>query len=123
MCLLLTINERAIGDVTILQIVGRITVQEGAEQFRDAMRRLVRDGRVKLVIDFHDATYIDSTALGEIIRAYTSTTRKGGSLKLLKVPKSIHQLLMITRLLTIFDLFDDEAQAVKSFGAARSSDP
>jgi len=118
-----SITERAIGDVTILDIAGRLTVQEGAEPFRDTIRRLLRDGRVKLVINFQDATYIDSTALGEIIRAYTSATRKGGSLKLLKVPKSIHQLLMITRLLTIFDLFDDEAQAAKSFGAARSSNP
>ncbi len=119
----MTINQRAIDDVTILDIVGRITVQEGAEKFRDAVRQLVRDGQVKLVINFRDATYIDSTALGEIIRAYTSATRKGGSLKLLNVTGSIHQLLMITRLLTVFDLFDEEAQAVKSFGVPRSSNP
>jgi anti-sigma B factor antagonist len=119
----MTVHERAIHDVTILDIVGRITIQEGADQFRDAVRQLARDGRVKLVINFRDATYIDSTALGEIIRAYTGATRKGGSLKLLNVTGSIHQLLMITRLLTVFDLFDDEAQAVKSFGAPRSSNP
>src|SRR2546423_223373 len=117
----MTITERAIGDVTILDITGRITVQEGAEKFRDAIRQLLRDGRVRIVINFHDATYIDSTALGEIIRAYSSATRKGGSLKLLKVPPSIHQLLMITRLLTLFDLLDEEAQAVKSFGMESSN--
>jgi anti-sigma B factor antagonist len=119
----MSVNARAINDVTILDIAGRITVQEGVDQFRDAIRQLVRDGQVKLVINFRDATYIDSTALGEIIRAYTGATRKGGSVKLLNVTGSIHQLLMITRLLTIFDLFDDEAEAVKSFGVARSSNP
>jgi anti-sigma B factor antagonist len=112
----MTINERSIGDVTILDIVGRITVQEGADKFRDAVRQLVRDERVKIVVNFKQATYIDSTALGEIIRSYTSVTRKGGSLKLLNVTDTIHQLLMITKLLTVFDLFDDEVEAAKSFG-------
>jgi anti-sigma B factor antagonist len=76
---------------------------------------------VKLVINFHGVSYIDSTALGEIIRAYTSVTRKGGTLKLLNVTARVHELLMITRLLSVFDLFDAEAEAVKSFGVARTS--
>ena len=116
----MTVHERWIGDVTILDIDGRITVQDGADSFRDVIRQLVRQGRVKLVVNFHDVAYIDSTALGEIIRAYTSVTRKGGTLKLLNVTARVHELLMITRLLSVFDLFDAEAEAVKSFGVART---
>jgi len=115
----MTLRERWIGDVTIIDVDGRITVQDGADNFRDVVRHLVRQGRVKLVLNFQDASYIDSTALGEIIRAYTSVTRKGGTLKLLNVTGRIHELLMITRLLTVFDLFDAEAEAVTSFGVPR----
>ena len=115
----MTLHERWIGDVTILDLDGRITVQDGADIFRDVVRQLVRQDRVKLVLNFHDVSYIDSTALGEIIRAYTSVTRKGGTLKLLNVTQRVHELLVITRLLSVFDLFDAEAEAVKSFGVAR----
>ncbi len=115
----MTLRERWIGDVTIIDVDGRITVQDGADNFRDVVRQLVRRDRVKLVLNFQNASYIDSTALGEIIRAYTSVTRKGGTLKLLNVTGRIHELLMITRLLTVFDLFDAEAEAVKSFGVPR----
>src|SRR6266850_5242219 len=117
----MTLQERVIGDVTIIDIDGRITVQDGADIFRDAVRQLISQGRVKLVLNFHDASYIDSTALGEIIRAYTSANRKGGALKLLNVTARVHELLMITRLLPVFDLFDAEAEALKSFGVARNS--
>jgi anti-sigma B factor antagonist len=115
----MALHERAVGDVTIIDIAGRLTVEDGADAFRELIRRLLRDGRVKLILNFRDAPYIDSTALGEIVRAYTSATRKGGALKLLSVTTRVHELLMITKLLTVFDLFDDEAEAVKSFGAAR----
>ena len=115
----MTLHERWIGDVTILDIDGRMTVEDGADVFRDAVRRLVRQDRVKLVLGFQAAPYIDSTALGEVVRAYTSATRKGGTLKLLNVTPRVHDLLMITKLLTVFDLFDAEAEAVKSFGVAR----
>ena len=117
----MTLHERWIGDITIIDIDGRITVQDGADTFRDVVRQLVRQGRVKLVLNFHDAAYIDSTALGEIVRAYTSVTRQGGALKLLDVTARVHELLVITRLLSVFDLFDAEAEALKSFGVARIS--
>ena len=116
----MTLNERRIGDVTILDIAGRITIQDGADMFRDVARRLVSQGRLKLVLNFHDTSYIDSIALGEIIGTYTSVTRKGGSLKLLNVTARVQELLVITRLLSVFDLFDAEAEAVKSFGVARA---
>lgn len=116
----MTLHQRAIGEVTIIDIAGRLTVEDGADEFRDQIRQLLRDGRVRLVLNFRDAPYIDSTALGEIVRAYTSATRKGGTLKLLSVTLRVHELLMITKLLSVFDLFDSEAEAVKSFGAARN---
>jgi anti-sigma B factor antagonist len=116
----MTLHQRAIGDVTIIDLAGRLTVEDGADDFRDLVRQLLRDGRAKLVLNFRDAPYIDSTALGEIVRAYTSATRKGGTLKLLSVTARVHELLMITKLLTVFDLFDAEAEAVKSFGAGRN---
>ena len=115
----MTLHERWIGDVTIIDIAGRMTVEDGADVFRDAVRQLVHQNRVKLVLNFQAAPYIDSTALGEVVRAYTSATRKGGTLKLLNVTPRVHELLIITKLLSVFDLFDADAEAVKSFGVAR----
>lgn len=116
----MTLNDRAAGDITVIDVTGRITIDDGADTFRDRVRALVRDGRVKLVLNFTDSSYIDSTALGEIVRAYTSATRKGGTVKLLNVPPRVHELLVITRLLSVFDLFDDETEAVRSFGTPRN---
>ena len=110
------INDRTIGDITVIDIDGRITIDDGADQFRDRVRALLRDGHGKLILNFRQASYIDSTALGEIVRSYTSATRKGGTLKLLSVPSRVHELLVVTRLLSVFDQFDDEAEAIKSFG-------
>lgn len=115
----MTITDRAIGDVTVIDVSGRITIDDGADLFRDAVRALLRDGRAKLILNFKDGSYIDSTALGEIVRSYTSATRKGGTLKLLNVPLRVHELLVVTKLLAVFDLFDDEGEAVKSFGTHR----
>ncbi len=116
----MTVHERLVGGVTIVDMHGRITVQDGAEVFRGLVRGLVALSRVDVVLNFKDVPYIDSTALGEIIRSYTSVTRKGGTLKLLNVTARVHELLVITRLLSVFDLFDAEAEAVKSFGVART---
>lgn len=115
----MTVAERSVGDVTIIEVDGRITVEDGADLLRASVRSLVRQGRVKLVLNLRGTPYIDSTALGEIVRSYTSAMRQGGGLKLLHVAPRVHELLMITRLLSVFDLFDDEAEAVKSFGAMR----
>jgi len=115
----LTLNDRAAGEITVIDVSGRITIDDGADAFRDRVRALVRDGRVRLVLNFKDSSYIDSTALGEIVRAYTSATRKGGTVKLLNVPPRVHELLVVTRLLSVFDLFDDETEALRSFGTPR----
>jgi len=113
---MMAITERKAGDVTIIDVEGRVTLEEGADEFRELTRTVIREGRIKLVINLEKVPYIDSTALGEIIRCYTTVTRLGGGLKLLAVAPHVHQLLVITRLLSIFDLFDAEAEAIKSFG-------
>ena len=111
----MTIRERSVGDVTILDIGGRITIQEGADLLRDAVRRLVSQGRVNLVLNVQAVPYVDSTALGEIIRAHTTVVRQGGAVKLLHVTPRVRELLTMTRLLAVFDAFEGEAEAVASF--------
>ena len=112
----MTIRERSVGDVTILDIGGRITVQDGADTFREAVRRLASQGRWDLVVNVQGVPYVGSTALGEIVRAYTTVIRKGGSLKLLNLSARVHELLAMTSLVAVFDCFETEAQAVESFG-------
>ena len=112
----MTIEQREVGDVTIIDLRGRVTIPDGIDAFREMVRPLIRQGRVKLVLNFAEASWIDSTALGDIVHAYTSAVRKGGSVKLLSVPPRILQLLVVTKLLTIFDLFDSESEALRSFG-------
>ena len=111
----MTIRERSVGDVTVVDIGGRITVQDGTDTFRDAVRRLASQGRWNLVVNVQGVPYVDSTALGEIVRAYTTVIRKGGSLKLLHLTARVHELLAVTSLVAVFDCFETEAEAVESF--------
>lgn len=113
----MTISERTHGDVVILDIAGRIT-EECVNQLRDAVRPVVARGCVHVVFNLSGVPYVDSAALGEIVRAYTTTTRRGGTLKLLHVGSRVRQLLTITRLSTVLEIFDDERDAVRSCVAA-----
>lgn len=110
----MTVHERCVGDVTIIDIEGRIT-EDGANALRALVQPLVRQGRVKIVFNLHGAPYLDTTALGEIIRAHATVTHHGGGLKLLHVAPRVHELLMITRLDSVFGQFEAEADAVASF--------
>jgi anti-sigma B factor antagonist len=118
----MTCSTREVGDVTIIDLAGRITVQDGADEFRDLARDLLGRDRVKLVLNMQQVPYIDSTALGELIRTFTSVTRHNGSVKLLNVTHHVHQLLVITSLLSVFDLFESEDDAVRSFGRPRQQE-
>jgi anti-anti-sigma factor len=113
-----TVHERQMGDVTIVDLHGRITIQDGADAFRGQVRELVALSRVNVVLNFHDVPYIDSTALGEIVRTYLSVTRRNGRLTLLHLPSRVRELLKITKLLPVFDVFEDETEAVNSYGGA-----
>ena len=111
------IEERAVGDVTVLDLKGRVTLGEGDGLLKDKVNSLINQGRRKLVLNLADVPYIDSAGLGEIVRTYTTVSRQGGSLKLLNLTKRITDLLSITKLLTVFETFESEDDAVKSFSA------
>lgn len=109
------IAERTVGDVTVLDLKGKMTLGEGDELLKDKINSLLANGQKKLVLNLEGVPYIDSAGLGEIVRTYTTVSRQGGSLKLLNLTKRIEDLLSITKLLTVFETFDSEADAVKSF--------
>ena len=111
----MALQDRQVADVTILDIDGRITIEDGADEFRAMARQLLALSRVRLVLNLQLVPYIDSTALGEIVRLHASVTRRRGGMKLLNVTPRVRELLTTTRLLPVFDLFDDEAEAVNSF--------
>ena len=111
------IEERVVDDVTILDLKGKMTLGEGDELLKDKIGSLVSQGRKKILLNLEAVPYIDSAGLGEIVRTYTSISRQNGRLKLLNVSKRIQDLLVITKLITIFDSYDGEAEAVKSFAA------
>jgi len=112
------IAERVVSDVVILDVKGRITLGEGDELLKDKVNTLVNQGKKKIVLNLADVPYVDSAGLGEIVRTYTTVSRQGGSLKLLNLTKRISDLLSITKLLTVFETFDTEKDAVASFSAS-----
>ena len=112
------IDQRAVGDVVVLDLKGRITMGEGDELLKDKVNSIVSQGRRKIVLNLAEVPYLDSAGLGEVVRAYTTVSRQGGSLKLLNLTKRITDLLSITKLLTVFDTFDSEDEAVRSFSAS-----
>jgi len=114
------IEERTSGDVLILDIKGRITLGEGDELLKDKVNSLANQGKRKIVLNLAEVPYIDSAGLGEIVRTYTTVTREGGQLKLLNLTKRITDLLAITKLLTVFETYENEADAVRSFTAAKA---
>lgn len=109
------IAERTVSDVTVLDLKGKMTLGEGDELLKDKINSMLASGKKKLVLNLEGVPYIDSAGLGEIVRTYTTVSRQGGSLKLLNLTKRIEDLLSITKLLTVFETFDSEAEAVNSF--------
>ena len=112
------ITETPVGDVTILRLTGRLELDEGDLVFRDYVNRLVAEGRVKIVLDLKDVTHIDSAGLGMLVSKYVSTRNRDGTIKLLNLTLRNNHLMGITRLATVFEIFDEEADALRSFGAA-----
>ncbi len=111
------IEERTAGDVTILDLKGKITLGEGDELLKDKTNSLIQEGRHRVVLNLEAVPYIDSAGLGEIVRTYTTVSRQGGKLKLLNMTKRIRDLLLITKLLNVFETFDSEQEAVRSFSS------
>ena len=109
------LNTRQVGDVTVIDISGRITLGEGASIIRDEMHVLTGRGNKKVLLNLGDVTYIDSSGIGELVSGYTTMTNAGGTMKLLNLTKRVKDLLQITKLYTVFDVYKDEAHAVRSF--------
>ena len=109
------ITNRQVGDVTVIDASGRITLGEGSSTVRDTIRDLTAKGNKKLLLNLGDVTYIDSSGIGELVSGFTSVTNQGGQLKLLNLTKRVQELLQITKLYTVFEVFDDEAKAVRSY--------
>lgn len=112
----MTITERAVGGVQILDVEGPITGgADSALRLADKVRSLLQQGDKRLVVNLARVAYMDSAGLGELVQAYTTAARQGGSVKLLNVTNRLHDLLLITKLVTVFEVFDSEVAAVTSF--------
>ena len=109
------IEERASGEITILDLKGKLTIGDGDELLKDKINSLIHQDRKKLILNLEGVPYVDSAGLGEIVRTYTTISRQGGTLKLLNLTKRITDLLMITKLLTVFDTYDSEQEALNSY--------
>src|ERR1035437_2066521 len=112
------IEERTVGNVVVLDLKGKITLGEGDQLLKDKVNSLVNQGLRKIVLNIGGVPYIDSAGLGEVVHTYTTLSRQGGSLKLLNLTKRITDLLSITKLLTVFETFESENEAVQSFSAS-----
>ena len=111
----LNISERQAGDVTILDLSGKITIGEGSVALRNTIRRLLGEGKNKILLNLGGVGYIDSSGIGEVVSSFTAVNKENGQLKLLNLTQKIQDLLAITKLLTVFDVFEDEGEALGSF--------
>lgn len=109
------LNTRQVGDVSVVDVAGRITLGEGSSALRDSLRELVGKDHKKILLNLGEVSYIDSSGIGELVSGFTTVTNSGGQLKLLNLNKRVKDLLQITKLYTVFDVHNDEAGAVRSF--------
>jgi anti-sigma B factor antagonist len=109
------IDTRKVGDVTVVDVSGRITLGEGSSALRDVLRDLSAQGNKKILLNLSEVSYIDSSGLGELVSGFTSVSNGGGTLKLLGLTKRVKDLLQITKLYTVFDVHEEEAHAIRSF--------
>lgn len=109
------LSTRVVGDVTVVDAAGRITLGEGASALRDLIRDLTSSGNKKILLNLADVSFIDSSGIGEMVSGFTTVSNHGGQLKLLNLTKRVQDLLQITKLYTVFDVFNDEAAAIRSF--------
>ncbi|HKR01957.1 MAG TPA: STAS domain-containing protein [Pyrinomonadaceae bacterium] len=114
----INIKERQAGDITILDMDGKITIGEGSVSLRSAIRRLLEEGKKKILLNLRGVSYIDSSGIGELVSSFTAITKEpGGELKLLNLTQKLQDLLGITKLLTVFDCYDNESDALSAYGS------
>jgi anti-sigma B factor antagonist len=111
----MNVNVRQNGDVTILDLKGKITIGSGDVALRNAVQEVMNSGTKKVLIDMQGVSTIDSSGIGELVSAYTTATNRGAKLKLFGLPAKVSDILTITQLITVFDVYDSEAEAVRSF--------
>jgi len=111
------IQERPVGEVMILDLQGKLTIDEGEELLRDKVNSMLHQGFRSIILNLENVPFVDSAGLGAAVGTFISVRNKGGTLKLLHATKRIHDLLVITKLVTVFESFDSEADAVGSFKA------
>ena len=111
----LTIASREVDGVTVLDLSGRITLGEGSVQLREAVRDLISKGSRNILLNMGDVNYIDSSGLGELVSAFTTAKNQGASVKLLNLTKKVKDVLQLTKLYTVFDVYEDEASGIKAF--------
>jgi len=109
------VTSRQVEDVSVVDVAGRITLGEGASALRETIRGLVAKGQKKILLNLGEVSYIDSSGIGELVSGFTTVANNGGALKLLNLTKRVQDLLQITKLYTVFDVYDKEATAVASF--------
>jgi anti-sigma B factor antagonist len=109
------IDTRTVGDVNVLDCSGKITLGEGTMAIRNTVREVLKNGGKKIILNLSEVNYIDSSGIGELVSTYTTVTNQGGQLKLLNLTKKIQELLQITKLLTVFSVYDSEQKAIASF--------
>ena len=111
----LKMSTREAKDIVIIDFSGRLTMGEACAAIRDEIHDQIANGTRKLLLNLADVTYIDSAGLGELTAAFTSVKNRDGHLKLLNLTKRVHDLMQITKLYTVFDVYDDEKKAIASF--------
>jgi anti-sigma B factor antagonist len=109
------LNTRQVGNVSVVDVAGRITLGEGSAALRETLRDMVAKNQTKILLNLGDVTYIDSSGIGELVSGYTTVANTGGQLKLLNLNKRVKDLLQITKLYTVFEVKEDEAEAIRSF--------
>src|SRR5688572_20657715 len=112
----LEIKEDKFGDVLILDLEGRITIGDASQKLHQTIRDMVERGERKIILNLSEVTAIDSSGLGELVGGYATLQKNGGELKLLNLPPKVNEIMTITKLVTVFQVFDDETAAMKSFG-------
>lgn len=111
----LNITERLAGDVTILDLEGRLTLGESSESFRQSIKRLVESGQKFILINLEGVTRVDSGGLGSLIARLTTIQKEGGQLKLVQLNEAMQNLMLMTKLVTVFEVYDSEEDALASF--------
>jgi anti-sigma B factor antagonist len=109
------IEKRKKGDVLILDLKGKILIGDGIDELRDSINNANKENESKILLNFKDVPYLDSTGLGEVVRSYTSITKEGGTVKIVNLTNKVKDLLSVTKLLTVFETFESEDKAIESF--------